>query len=111
VAEFINKGGIISWGIVPTDSTVLATQTPETLAARLSDYWSVVAEITGLPLNRIAMQALVAPARCCLSDMGQSSTDKGTGECRVPSSEEKVVEKAFTVLPGLSQILRAKYGI
>jgi hypothetical protein len=44
--------------------------------------------------------------------MEQSSTaDKGAGECRVPSSEEKVVEKAFTVLPGLSQILRAKYGI
>ena len=109
VAEFINKGGIISWGIVPTESTVLATQTPETLAERLSDYWSVVSGSTGLPLNK---QALVAPARCCLSDVGQSSTtDKGTGECPVLGSEEKIVEKAFTVLPELSQILRDKYGV
>jgi hypothetical protein len=112
VAEFINKGGIISWGIVPTESTVLATQTPETLAERLSDYWDVVSESTGLSLNQIAMQALVAPARCCLSDMGQSVTmDKQAGQCQVPISEEKTVEKAFAFLPELSQILRVEYGI
>jgi hypothetical protein len=112
VAEFINKGGIISWGIVPTESTVLATQTPETLAGKLSDYWNVVSERTGLGLNQIAVQALVAPARCCLSDLGQSgSTDKKAGRCQVLSSEEKIVEKAFAFLPELSQILRDKYGI
>ena len=112
VAEFIDKGGIVSWGIVPTESTVLATQTPETLAERLSDYWNVVSESTGLSLNKIAMQALVAPARCCLSDVGQSSTlDKKAGECKVFSSEEKIVEKAFAFLPELSQTLRVKYGV
>jgi hypothetical protein len=112
VAEFINKGGIISWGVVPTESRVLATQTPETLAERLSDYWNVVSGSTGLPLNQIAMQALVAPARCCLSDVGQSSTaDNKAGECQVFSSEEKIVEQAFAFLPELSQILRDKYGV
>jgi hypothetical protein len=112
VTEFIKKGGIISWGIVPTESTVLATQTPETLARILSDYWDVVSESTGLSLNQIAMQALVAPARCCLSDIGQSSTtDKKAGECQISSSEEKIVEKAFAFLPELSQILRDKYGV
>jgi hypothetical protein len=111
VAEFIKKGGIISWGIVPTESTVLATQTPGTLARILSDYWDVVSESTGLSLNQIAMQALVAPARCCLSDVGQSSTDKKAGECQVSSSEERIVEKAFAFLPELSQILRHKYGV
>jgi hypothetical protein len=112
VTEFIKKGGIISWGIVPTESTALATQTPETLARILSDYWDVVSESTGLSLNQIAMQALVAPARCCLSDIGQSSTtDKKAGECQVSNSEEKIVEKAFAFLPELSQILRDKYGV
>jgi hypothetical protein len=112
VAEFIDKGGIISWGIVPTESTVLATQTPETLAERLSDYWNVVSESTGLSLSKIAMQALVAPARCCLSDVGQNSaTDKEAGACPVFSSEEKTVEKAFAFLPELSHILIGKYGI
>jgi hypothetical protein len=112
VAEFIKRGGIISWGIVPTESTVLATQTPEKLAAVLSDYWEVVSRNTDLPLNQIARQALVAPARCCLSDVGQSSaTDKQAGGCQVSSSEEKIVERAFAFLPELSQILRDRYGV
>jgi hypothetical protein len=112
VAEFIKKGGIISWGIVPTESTVLATQTPRTLAATLSGYWEVVSQNTGLSLNQIAMQALVAPARCCLSDVGQGSTaDKKAGECQIFSSEERIVEKAFAFLPELSQMLKDKYGV
>jgi len=112
VAEFIKNGGIISWGIIPTESTVLATQTPETLAAILSDYWKVISESTGLSLNQIAMQALVAPARCCLSDIGQISTaDKKASERQLSSTEERIVEKAFAFLPELSQILRDRYGV
>ena len=112
VAEFIKKGGVISWGIIPTDSTVLATQTPEILAAILSDYWEVVSESTGLSLDQIAMQALVAPARCCLSDIALLNTiDKKAGECQISSFEEKIVEKAFAFLPEVSRILRDKYGV
>jgi hypothetical protein len=112
VAEFIRKDGVISWGIVPTESTVLATQTPEKLAAILSSYWEVVSQNTDLSLNQIARQALVAPARCCLSDIGQVSTaDKKVSECQFSSSEERIVEKAFAFLPELSQILRDKYGV
>jgi hypothetical protein len=112
VAEFIKGGGIISWGIIPTESTVLATQTPETLAAILSSYWEVISENTGLSLNQIAKQALVAPARCCLSDLGQVNTvGKTVSECQVSSIEEGLVEKAFAFLPELSQILKDKYGV
>jgi hypothetical protein len=112
VAEFIRKGGIISWGIVPTESTVLATRTPETLAAILSDYWEVISENTGLSLDQIAMQALVAPARCCLSDASQvTSVSKMASECQFSNSEERIVEKAFAYLPEISQILRDKYGV
>jgi hypothetical protein len=113
VAEFIRKGGIVSWGIIPTESTALAMQTPETLAAILSDYWGVISESTGLSLDQVAMQALVAPARCCLTDIGQISTaSKKVSECQLTSgSEERIVEKAFTFLPELSQILRDKYGV
>jgi hypothetical protein len=112
VAEFIKNGGVISWGIVPTESTILVTHTPETLAAILSDYWEVISESTDLPLNQIARQALVAPARCCLSDTSQVTTaGKTVSECQFSSSEERIVEKAFAYLPELSQILRDKYGV
>jgi hypothetical protein len=112
VVEFIKKGGIISWGIVPTEFTALAAQTPETLAAILSAYWEVISESTGLTLNQIVKQALVAPARCCLSDLGQVNTvGKTVSECQVSSIEEGLVEKAFAFLPELSQIIRDKYGV
>jgi hypothetical protein len=112
VAEFIDKGGIVSWGIVPTESTVLVTQTPERLAAILSDYWEVISENTGLSLNKIARQALVAPARCCLSDVSQVSTaSENTSERQVSRFEERVVEKAFAFLPELSQILRQRCAV
>ena len=112
VAEFVKNGGVISWGVVPTESTALAAQTPEKLAVILSDYWEVISESTGLSLDQIAMQALVAPARCCLSDTSQLNTvDKMTNKCSVSSTEERLVERAFAFLPELSQILRYKYGI
>jgi hypothetical protein len=112
VAEFIRRGGVISWGIVPTESTALARQTPETMTGILSDYWNVVSENTGLSLSQIARQALVAPARCCLSDIGQSSTsDQRAGGCQISSREEEIVEKAFAFLPEVSRILRDKYGV
>jgi hypothetical protein len=112
VAEFIKSGGVISWGIIPTESTALATQTPETLAEILSNYWGVISENAGLSLNQIAAQALVAPARCCLSDLGQVNTDgKTVSECQVSSIEEELVERAFAFLSELSNILRDKYGV
>ena len=107
VAEFLRSGGIISWGIVPTDSSVLAKETPETLAKLLTAYWGVVSGNSGLSLKQIAKQALVAPARCCLRDEGQVSE---VGE-RQASSEERIVEKAFAFLQELSQRLRDKFRL
>jgi len=112
VAGFIRKGGIISWGIVPTESAVLATHTPESLAAALSGYWEVISETTGLSPEQIAMQSLVAPARCCLSETTSADTgDRTTHECPVSSAEEGVVEKAFAFLAEVSGILRHTYGV
>lgn len=112
VAEFLQSGGVISWGIIPTESTTLATQTPETLATILSDYWEVIAQNTSLSLNQIAEQALLAPARCCLKDTAvDNAATEGAEKCQVSSIEEKLAEKAFAFLPELSQILRDKYDL
>jgi hypothetical protein len=107
VAEFIKKGGIISWGIAPTESSTLSIQTPEKLASTLSNYWEVISENTGLALRQIAEQALIAPARCCLRDIDT----KTTGKCEISNVEEKIVEKAFAFLPEISHILKGKYEL
>jgi len=71
VSEFLKAGKIISWGIVPTDSTALGAETPETLANRLSGYWQRIAQHSELTARQIARQALIAPSRCCLKNVGR----------------------------------------
>ncbi len=107
VADFVKKGGIISWGIVPTELRTLEAQTPEKLASLLSGYWEVVAENTDLSLDQIAAQALIAPARCCLVELTIDAADRS----KVTNIEERIVEKAFSFLPEMSQILQKRYGI
>jgi hypothetical protein len=108
VAGFLRQGGIISWGIVPTQFKVLAVKTPEEMALTLSQYWDVIVQNTGFPLEQIAEQALIAPARCCLREIEA----EGCGECRGLSSiEEAVVEKTFSFLPIISQIVRERYRL
>jgi len=116
VAEFIRSGGIISWGIVPTDSESLCKETPETLARLLSSYWEAVSRNTSLPVKKIAEQALIAPARCCLKNIGQVGASDDMAGSSLKGSvyltvEEKLVERAFTYLRTLSEILRDKFNL
>jgi hypothetical protein len=115
VDRFMKSGGIISWGIVPTDSTVLANENPQSLSKRLLDYWNVVSSSTGIPIKEIGKQSLLAPARCCLSDIGQllnieSPKDYPKGSCGFTSIEAEIVEKAFGFLREISHIMAEKCG-
>lgn len=116
VAEFLKGGGVISWGIVPTESAILAKETPESLAKLLLDYWEVISQNTDLLLRQIAEQALLAPARCCLKDIGQESMAEGDREskeqaCRLSNTEEKIVGKAFACLAEISRVLKNRYDM
>jgi len=116
VAEFLKGGGVISWGIIPTESGVLAKETPDTLTKLLIDYWEVISRTTDLSLRQIAEQALVAPARCCLKDIGQGEVAEGGLElkkqaCQLSSIEEKSVSKAFAYLGEISQMLKDRYDM
>ncbi len=116
VAEFLKSGGVVSWGIVPTESAILAKETPETLTRLLIGYWEVISRHTGLSLKQIAEQALVAPARCCLKNIGRvgASDDAAAGETKGrPGStvEERLVERAFAYLGTLSEVLKDKFNL
>lgn len=115
VARFITDGGVICWGIVPTDSDNQAIQTPESLAEVLVEYWKVVSDNTGLAMEQIARQSLLAPARCCLKNVGHvgASDDARPGKSRREDLpvEEVLVERAFKYLTELSAILRHKFSL
>ncbi|UCD09866.1 MAG: hypothetical protein JSU79_04265 [Dehalococcoidales bacterium] len=115
VSRFIDKGGIICWGIVPTDSDNLSVHTPQSLADLLLEYWQVISDNTGLSLKTIASQALLAPARCCLKNIGQVGASDDVRPDKVVevdlSVEEILVEKAFGYLNEISDILQKELDL
>ncbi len=115
VADFLKDGGIISWGIVPTDPENLTKETPQTLAKLLLSYWAVVSLNSGLSLEQIAEQALIAPARCMLKNIGRvgaagETTAVDSQRSSSLTTEEQLVEQAFGYLTALSATLKEKFG-
>lgn len=94
VREFLNRGGIISWGITPTLTEEMAEYSVDALADKLEDLWDYLAQ-HGIPKEQVVRQAWLAPARCCLIN-----TDGG-----------RTVEAAFSWLRELSARLRDKYNL
>ena len=114
MADFLNNGGTISWGIIPTDSESLASETPESLASLLLGYWEVVSRNTGLATNQIAKQALIAPARCILKNIGRvgaqdDTTNRKTRDDPDLTVEERIVQEAFDYLIRVSTILKNRF--
>lgn len=115
IARFLKSGGIISWGLVPTESITLNPETPESLFNRLTGYWDVVVRNSAITAEHVARQSLIAPAKCCIKnavmvDMDEEARRKAAS-CSDPQMEESLVEKAFSYLPLISEMLKEKYNI
>ena len=115
IATFLKEGGIISWGIVPTESVTLDPQTPETLFERLTGYWKVIADNSNIFAEHIARQSLIAPSKCCIKnavilDMNEDES-RLTTICVDPQMEENLVERAFSYLPKISGMLKEKFSL
>ena len=115
IAQFLKGGGIISWGIVPTDGISQAKETAESLVKQLLNYWIVIASNSDVTTKQIAESALIAPARCCLKNIGQvggvnESIHSQVNGC-VLEPEEKLVEAAFTYLKQVSRMLREEFNL
>jgi hypothetical protein len=92
--EFVDRGGIISWGIVPTYTELLEKETIPTLQNRLESFWEDLSQ-RGVDQERLLRQSLLAPATCNLLN----------------PDKDKTVEKAFEVLKELSGAIREKYRL
>ena len=94
IAAFLARGGVLSWGIVPTGMDVLAQETVQSLVSRLDAQWDYLVQ-RGLDREQILWQGMLAPATCCLVNPDRTET----------------VERAFAVLRVVSETLRERYRL
>lgn len=99
VAEFINRGGVICWGIVPANMSILSETDVGEYMKVLLEYWNTICEHSNLDRKKIASHSLIAPHRCCLKEIFDTCTN-------IENVEEKIVEKTFSFLKMLSLKLK-----
>ena len=75
VKEFLGRGGIISWGIIPTLTSELGSETAYSLTDRLLQLWEFLNQ-HGLDDDILFDRSWLAPSRCCLINAdGTTSID------------------------------------
>jgi hypothetical protein len=94
IKRFLDRGGVIAWGIVPTNFEPFEAETIDTLTDQLEKVWGIL-EQKGIEKEYLLSQSLISPATCCL----------------VNPDGEKTVEAAFKVVQDLSGRLRDKYSL
>ncbi len=94
IKKFLDKGGVIIWGIVPTNFEPFGQETIDALERRLLGLWEILSK-KGIDRDFLLSKSLISPATCCLVN---------------PDGEE-TVEKAFKVVNNLSARLRNRYKL
>ncbi|MFH2219950.1 MAG: hypothetical protein ABII68_09875 [Pseudomonadota bacterium] len=94
IKKFLDRGGVLAWGIVPTNFEPFEAENIKTLESRLTEIWNGLAK-KGIDTEYLISKSLISPATCCL----------------VNPDGEKTVEKAFKIVQELSGRLRYKYGL
>ena len=94
IKKFLDRGGRLAWGIVPTNLEPFEKEDLLSLQKRVTNLWAAL-EDQGIALDFLLSRSLLSPATCCL----------------VNPDKEKTVEKAFKLTRELSAALREKYRL
>ena len=91
VSQFLNRGGILAWGIVPT-SIAVREQTVESLAEHFEKLMDHLAAKCKVAKQIIVEQAIITPS------------------CGTGILEPEDAEKVFELTSALSKVMKVKYG-
>ncbi len=94
IKRFLDRGGVVVWGLVPTNFEPFEKEDMNSLEALLENIWSALAE-KGIDTEFLLSRSLLSPATCCL----------------VNPDREKTVEKAFAMINNLSARLRDSHKL
>lgn len=89
IKKFLDRGGMLVWGIIPTNIELFEKENIDTLDTRLIEMWSLLGK-KGIDLDFLMSRSMLSPATCCL----------------VNPDIEKTVEQAFIMVNELSTRLR-----
>jgi methionine synthase II (cobalamin-independent) len=90
VRDFIERGGVIAWGIVPREDKALQSEAVKNLMERLTDGMAGL-ERQGISKSKLLRQSLLTPA------------------CGLEPASEEAAEHALELLADLSLAFRKKY--
>ena len=91
---FLDRGGILVWGIVPTNIDPFEKENINSLENRLIEMWTFL-DKKGIDRDFLMSRSMLSPATCCL----------------VNPDIEKTVEKTFAMVKELSTRLRERNRI
>jgi len=94
IGKYLDRGGVLVWGMVPTNFEPFEKEDIPSLTARLEEIWSAL-DKKGIDRDFLFSRSLLSPATCCL----------------VNPDGDKTVEKAFAVVQALSEDLRETYKL
>jgi len=94
IKRFLDKDGVIVWGIVPTGFEEFEKESMNSLTAQLENVWQILSG-KGIDFDHLINRSMLSPATCCL----------------VNPDKEKTVEKSFSIVQKLSHMLRTKYNL
>jgi methionine synthase II (cobalamin-independent) len=90
VNDFIERGGVIAWGIVPREDKALQSENAKNLLDRLTEDMAGL-ERKGISRNRLLIQSLLTPV------------------CGLEPVSEEAAEQVLQLLAELSLAFRKKY--
>ena len=94
IRKFLDRGGVIVWGIVPTGTEAFTEETIPSLIRQLEAVWEILWS-KGIDRELLLERSMLSPATCCL----------------VNSDKEKTVERAFGVVTRMADQLKTKYNL
>lgn len=94
ISRFLERGGVLAWGVVPTNVEPFEKESLDSLVGMILGLWETLGK-RGVDLERLLAQSLISPATCCL----------------VNPDREKTVDRAFTVVREVSARLKDAAGI
>ena len=94
IRRFIERGGVLAWGLIPTGCEPFTQESQDHLIAHLEGLWPALIN-AGIDRDQLLSQSLISPATCCL----------------INPDREKTVTEAYAWLREVSHRLRDKYHL